>query len=137
MPATAIVPLRDALVDLLVADGELDGFLNGRKVYAGKAPEKSEFAYLVIGPVVVDAAWGYFQQPGRRHRRRLAVWARTSWTAEEIYTRLVTLLQGQRLTVDGHAMQSGGLEFIAGPVEDVDRKVWAVYADWIVETLEN
>lgn len=137
MSETPIIALRNAVATLVSEDATLDALLSGRKVYALAVPTGSSLNYVVIGPVVLDETGGYYAQPGRRHRRRLSCWARSPWTAEEIYARLVTLLDRQLLPLTGHTMQTASLTVAAGPIEDTDRKAWGLHADWSVDTLET
>jgi hypothetical protein len=135
MSVTALIELRDALGNLLGNDPTLDAMLSGRKVYALQAT--GSLNYIVIGPTIIDRPGGHFNQRGRYHRRRLTGWARSTETAENIYARLVALLDDKILSLDGHAMEHSTLSFLAGPREDTDRKAWGVDAEWTVSTLEG
>lgn len=135
MSDTAMVPLRESLASLIETDSELGNFLNGRKVYAATVPVNSSLGYVVVGQIMGDTDASYYQQPGRRHKRRLTAWAQYPWTAEQIMARLIQLLDRRLLTVDGHQMQSAQIDIVAGPVESVDKKAWGLHADWTVTTL--
>ncbi len=136
MSATAMIPLRNALAALVSADLDLATMLAGRKVYAGLATQGASLAYLVIGQVLRDTDGSYANgQAGRLHKRRLSVWARTSWTCEEIMARLIVLLDNQRLTVAGHTIQTAALDVVFGPVVEDGGAAWGLHADWSVRTL--
>jgi hypothetical protein len=135
---TAISELRVALATILADDPGLDALLSGRKVYLFQAPVGVALNYVVVGQPIVDTTDPYYGQGARRHRRRLTAWARTAWTAEDIYARMVVILDGVLLSLDGgHTMQRSSLSYLAGPIEDEDRKAWGVTADWLVKTREG
>lgn len=140
MSETAVVELREALHDAFLADPTMLDFLSPPGVYAGEATPTASLNYVVLGEVLRDADASYLNgQDGRAHQRRLSFWARTLTTAELMYKRAVTLLDGILLTVDGHTMQGARLEFEAGPVQVKDARktpCWGVHARWTVKTLE-
>lgn len=135
---TAMIPLRNALADLVKTDFPLDALLQGRKVFAGLAPKNSALAYLSIGQVLIDRADGYHNgQVGRFHKRRLTAWALSEETAEEIVTRLITLLDGQLFTIAGHTMQHAALDIVGGPTPDDLGKAYGMFCDWSVRTMSG
>lgn len=141
MSATAVVELREALASLFAGDSATGGMADlttAPHVYALQARPGASPSYAIIGPVPVDTDASYLNgQSGRRHKRRLTFWARSPGLAEAMYARAVTLLDKQLFTIEGHTMQSASLDMNSGPVQDEDKKLWGVYADWTVRTMQT
>ncbi len=112
MTADAQWPLQGAIHAALVADVTLDGLISGR-VY-DHVPQDSVYPYLVIG----DATARDFDtktEDGMEHTLTVHSWSRYRGLSEAkaIMAATADVLDGQGLTVTGHALTLIRFEFSA------------------------
>jgi len=126
---TTVIQVREALADVITYDGVLGNLLTGKRVYAGKAIPQAKLNYIVLGQTTEtgEGASYYNGQYGHLGTENIHCWARTKWTAQQIYARLVQLLDRQRITLLDHTVIKGRLEYVTD-FEGEDENSWQVWA---------
>lgn len=134
---TAVIGIREMLAELIESDEEgLNALLSGKKVYAGKALPNSPLNYIVLGQTTeTPEGAGYYRHPGHLGTANLHCWARTLWTAQQIFARLAELLDQQRPVVSGHTVMRGVLDYVTDAPGDPEGKTWQVIARYRVRSL--
>jgi hypothetical protein len=132
---TAVITVREMLADLIKYDGVLGGLLSDPKVVVGKAKPNTALPYVVLGATTeTPEGAGYYNRSGHLGTETLHCWAKTKWTAQQIFARLSDLLDAQRPIVSGHVVMRGVLEYVTDG-EDQDGKAWQVVARYRIRSL--
>ena len=102
--ASPILALRTAIRGRLVADATLQTLLGGQRVY-DEPPRGADPPYVVFGDATADE-WTASGLDGHRHAVALVAWSAQGGDSEAlgIVARLVELLSGATLVLDGHRL---------------------------------
>ncbi len=132
---TAVIALREMLAALIADDaGALNILLSGKKVFVGKVPPNTALPYVLLGQTTeTPEGAGYYGRSGHQGTETIHCWAKTKWTAQQIFARLTDLLAGKPI-VAGHYVVTGVLEYVTDG-EDADGKAWQVVARYRVRSL--
>lgn len=132
---TAVIAVREMLADAIGYDGVLGTLLSGKKVYVGRVPPNSALSYIVLGQTTeTPEGAGYYRRAGHLGTETLHCWAKTKWTAQQIFARLSDLLDSQRPILSGHTVMRGVLEYVLD-ADGEDGKSWQVVARYRVRSL--
>ncbi len=137
---TAVISVREMLADRLKTDAALLGLLSGPKVFVGKVPSNTSLPYVELGQTTeTPEGAGYYHRPGHAGTESIHCWARTKWTAQQIFARLSDLLDAQRPVVVGHVVVKGVLEYVTDTAGELspsgDPKSWQVVARYRIRSL--
>lgn len=99
-----ILALRSAIRTRLVADAALTALLGGPRIY-DEPPRGAEPPYVIFADASAEE-WTASGLNGHRHAVALVVWSAQGGDSEAltIVGRLVELLAGASLTLDGHRL---------------------------------
>lgn len=132
---TAVVSVQAMLKDLIKTDTELATLLSDARVYVGKVPVNKALPYVVLGQTTeTPEGASYYRHPGHQGTEALHCWAKSKYTAQQIFARLSVLLDRQRPVVIGHTVMKGVLEYVTDS-EGGDGKSWQVTARYRVKSL--
>jgi hypothetical protein len=99
-PVTPLAPIQQAVYDLLTGDTTLTGLVVG---VFDEVPEGTAYPYVTLGEAI-EQPDGAHDRFGRQTVLTLHVWTNTRGftDGEAIASRLISLLDHQPLTIDGH-----------------------------------
>jgi len=119
MSADSQWPLQQAVYNALVSDAALQGLLGNPARVFDHAPQGSAFPYLVIGQVSATP-FDTKTESGLDQSLTLHTWSRHRGLKEtkDIMAAVADALDGQSLTVSGHALVLLRFEFAATVVDD-------------------
>ncbi|MFD1702203.1 DUF3168 domain-containing protein [Methylopila henanensis] len=113
MTASAALSLRAAVFARLSSDAALSGLLGGAKIH-DEPPRAALPPYVALGPMTARDVSGDLV-PAVEHELALELWSREGGLAEALKAadRVVRLLDGAELALDGHRLASLAWRFTA------------------------
>lgn len=137
---TAVISVREMLADRLKTDTQLIVLLSGPKLFVGRVPPNTSLPYIELGQTTeTPLGAGYFHRQGHAGTETIHCWARTKWTAQQMFARLSDLLDAQRITLAGHVMVTGVLEYVTDQAGELsptgEPKSWQVIARYRIRSL--
>ena len=105
-------PITKAMVAALLAAPGVVTFVGPDGVFADRVPADVPVPYISLGSAS-ELPRPHFHRSGAENTDELHIWAATRQEVQQIFGAVAPVLQGARLTLDGHTAIVASIEMVA------------------------